>query len=252
MYESNSKFKNPPSSREHDKRILEMKNLVEESKDKINPDRLPKYIKDAIKTYCVDKRQDLHDIIRRNLTNTDPKTSSMTPKAVKEAKDLYNLFVDRVNELFRVIDECVDPLNFIASEYMGMTSENLKEDLSWWHLTIFQKEIWAEHNISIILNHYKKGIEGEDKRVNEITENYQKLADVQKWKEHKVEEKTCCKYICSKCRCKITAGGKHCSPHKKGVFESEQPPITLNGQPLTEVTTEDLINFINNDKKNSN
>jgi len=54
----------------------------------------------------------------------------MTPKAVKEAKDLYNLFVDRVNELFRVIDECVDPLNFIASEYMGMTSENLKEDLS--------------------------------------------------------------------------------------------------------------------------
>lgn len=107
-----------------------MKNLVEESKDKINPDRLPKYIKDAIKTYCVDKRQDLHDIIRRNLTNTDPKTSSMTPKAVKEAKDLYNLFVDRVNELFRVIDECVDPLNFIASEYMGMTSENLKEDLS--------------------------------------------------------------------------------------------------------------------------
>ena len=94
----------------------------------------------------------------------------MTPKAVSEAKEMYNYFVDWVNVLFRVIDECVDPLNFIASEFV--ISENLKEDLSWWHLTIFQREIWAEHNISIILNHYKKGIDGEENRVKEIKENY--------------------------------------------------------------------------------
>lgn len=119
MYESNSKISIPPAERkEHEKWIFEMKSLVIRDIGEIDPHKLPKYIRDSIRKYCVDKRYELHEIIRQNLTNTDPKSGSMTPKAVKDAWEMYNYFVDWVNVLFKVIDDSVDPLNFIASEFI--------------------------------------------------------------------------------------------------------------------------------------
>jgi hypothetical protein len=40
----------------------------------------------------------------------------MTPKNVKDAKEFYNFFVDKVNQFFKVIDESVEPLSVVCSE----------------------------------------------------------------------------------------------------------------------------------------
>lgn len=53
--------------------------------------------------------------------------------------------------------------------------ERLKKNMCQWHFEIFEKEIWSEHNISIILQHYIDSIEGEPNRIGTIEDITEKL-----------------------------------------------------------------------------
>jgi hypothetical protein len=65
--------------------------------------------------------------------------------------------------------------------------------MSIWHFEIFAAEIWNEHNIKIIVQHYKMGITEEEDRVLTLDEITEMLENVSYWKDTVSE-----KHICGK------------------------------------------------------
>ena len=60
------------------------------------------------------------------------------------------------------MDDSIDPLCDVWRSMVKFSGDSrLKKNMCQWHFEIFEKEIWSEHNVSIILQHYNDSIEGE-------------------------------------------------------------------------------------------
>ena len=128
-----------------------------------------------------------------------------------------------------------------------------------WHIQIFISQIWDEHNIKIILQHFKNSVGNKDPRVKKFNQIQKKLDDVQLWMEgtlsdsgsldpsdhhehhschnHANNRCPCCKRMIKKNKARKSVRQK-CSTDKKS--------YKVKGVKLHEASVDDLVDFINN------
>lgn len=124
----------------------------------------------------------------------------MTPKQVSSAKEFYDYFIDEVNLLYQTIDESVDSLVEVWNSLVKIQGD-LKQNMCLWHFESFRSEIISEHNIKIIISHYRAYYkETPNERLTKLEQIHKKIETVSSkfrdgLKSHNCSKKKCC-HVC--------------------------------------------------------